>query len=81
MFRRLGTRGICEMISDGGERFIPADIVGVHTLSLLPSSRVAHDRATEDDHTHEVSSTPRKKKKIAGTVHKPRQEGIKSVPL
>ena len=32
---------------DGGGRFIPADIVGVHTLSLLASSRVAHDHATE----------------------------------
>ena len=33
---------------DGGGRFIPADIVGVHTLSLLASSRVAHDRATDN---------------------------------
>ena len=26
-------------------------IVGVHTLSLLLSSQVAHGRATEDNHT------------------------------
>ena len=32
---------------DGGGRFVPADIVGVHTTSLLASSRVAHDRATD----------------------------------
>ena len=36
---------------DGGGRIIPADIVGVHTLSLLASSRVAHDHATEDNYT------------------------------
>ena len=36
------------MVSDGGGRFIPADIVGVHTLSLLTSSRVAHDHATDN---------------------------------
>ena len=33
---------------DGGGRFIPADIVGVHTLSLLASSRVAHNHATDN---------------------------------
>ena len=33
---------------DGGGRFIPADIVGVHTLSLLASFRVAHDHATDN---------------------------------
>ena len=48
----FGSRGVCEMVLDGGGRFIPADIVGVHTLSLLLSSHVAHDRATEDKHTH-----------------------------
>ena len=40
------------MVSDGGGRFIPAGIVVLHTLSLLLASLVAHDRATEDDHTH-----------------------------
>ena len=42
------------MVKDGGGRFIPADSGGVHTLSLLLlSSRVAHNRATEDNHTQE----------------------------
>ena len=40
------------MASDGGGRFIPVGIVGVHTSSLLLASLVAHDRATEDNHTH-----------------------------
>ena len=39
------------MVSDGGGRFIPAGIVGLHTLSLLLASLVAHDRTTEDNHT------------------------------
>ena len=46
-----GTRVTCEMVSDGGGRFIPAGIVGLHTLSLLLASLIAHDRATEDNHT------------------------------
>ena len=63
------------MVSDGGGRFIPAYIAGVHTLSLL-LSRVAHDRATEDNHTQhkqvcqpgtELGTEP-----LVGTVHKPR---------
>ena len=33
---------------DGGGRCIPADIVGVQTLSLLTSSRVAHDHAIDN---------------------------------
>ena len=37
---------IGEMVLDEGGRFSPAGIVGVHTLSILLSSRVAHDRAT-----------------------------------
>ena len=41
---------------DGGGRFIPADIVGVHTLSLLISSRIAHDHAT-DNHTQHNTQT------------------------
>ena len=73
------------MFSDGGGRFIPAYIVGVHTLSLLLSSRVAHDRASEDNHTQhkevcepgtELGTEP-----LVGTVHKPRQGGIESIPL
>ena len=43
---------MCEIVSDGGGRFIPAGIiVGLHTLSLLLASLVAHDGATEDNHT------------------------------
>ena len=34
-----------EIVLDGGERFSPAGIVGVHTLSLLLLSQAAHDRA------------------------------------
>ena len=51
MFRWFGTRVTCEMVSDGGGRFIPAGIVDLHTLSLLLASLVEHDRATEDNHT------------------------------
>ena len=46
-----GTRVTCEMVSDGGGRSIPAGIVSLHTLSLLIAFLVAHDRATEDNHT------------------------------
>ena len=52
MFGWSGTRVTREMISNGGGRFIPAGIVGSHTLSLLLASLVAHDRATEDNHAH-----------------------------
>ena len=41
-------------------RFIPGYKVGVHTLSLLASSRVAHDRATKDNyyaHQHNTQYT------------------------
>ena len=41
-----------EMVLDGGRQFIPARIVSLHTQSLLLASLVAHDRATEDIHTH-----------------------------
>ena len=41
-----------EMVLDGDGQFIPAGIDGFHTLSLLLASRVAHNRATEDNHTH-----------------------------
>ena len=42
----------CEMVSDGGGRFIPAGIVALHTLYLLLASLVAHGhRGTEDNHT------------------------------
>ena len=84
----FGTRVTYEMVSDGGGRFIPAGVVGLHTLSLLLASLVAHDRATEDNHTHHtgrVSYTNIKEgtqpNTIVGTVRKPRQGGINSVPL
>ena len=48
VFRGPDPQGMCEMVSDGGGRFTPADIVSVHTLSLLASSRVAHDHATDN---------------------------------
>ena len=51
MFGWFGTRVTREKVSDGGGRFIPAGIVGFHTLYLLLASLVAHDRATEDNHT------------------------------
>ena len=43
--------------SGWGGRFIPSDIVGVHTLSLLTSSRVALDRTTEHNHTQQAETT------------------------
>ena len=46
-----GTRVTCAMVSDGGGRFIPAAIVGLHLLSLLLASLVAHDHATENNYT------------------------------
>ena len=44
-----------EMVLDGGGHFIPEDIFGVHTLSLLISSQAAHDRATEVTRTHNIT--------------------------
>ena len=41
------------MVLDGGGHFSPAGIVGSHTLSLLLSSRTAHDRAAVDSHTQD----------------------------
>ena len=42
--------------SGWGGRFIPGDIVGVHTLYLLTSSWVVHDRTTEHNHTQQTGS-------------------------
>ena len=90
MFGWSGTRVTREMVSDGGGRFIPAGIVGLHTsLSLLLASGVAHDRATEDKHTNHTGwEHYRRRPKlytifvlIVGTVHKPKQGGINSFPL
>ena len=76
------------MVLDGGGQFIPAGIVGLHTLSLLLASLVAHDRATEDNHTHTGKKRYDRTQDqyyilvlIVGTVHKPRQGGINSFPL
>ena len=44
-----------KMVVDGGGHFILAGIFGVHTLSLLLSSQAAHDRATVDSHTHNIT--------------------------
>ena len=49
-----------EMILDGGGQFIPASVFGLHTLSLLLASLVAHDRATEGTHTHTGKEHKRK---------------------
>ena len=74
------------MVLDGGGHFIPAGIFGLHTLSLLLASLVAHDRATEDTRTHtgKEHKSPNTRDTCTlnvGTVHKPRQEGINSFPL
>ena len=44
VFSMVPNRGIGEVVLDGGGRFSPAGIVGVHTLSLVLSSQAAHDR-------------------------------------
>ena len=59
---------------DGGRRFSPAGIVGVHTLSLLLSSQAAHDRAAVDSHIQDKS-------RLTRGYSNPRQGGINSVPL
>ena len=54
-----------------GGWFIPGDVVSVHTLSLLLSSWVAHDRATEHNHTQQtdkVSYTLLQSTLTVGTV-------------
>ena len=52
---------------DGGGRFISADIVGVHTLSLLASSRVAHDRATGNYTQHNILHSVHTSKTVSKT--------------
>ena len=70
-----------EMVLDGGGHFIPAGIFGLHTLSLLLASLIAHDRAKEDTRTHTRKEHQSTNSINVGTVHKPRQGGINSVPL
>ena len=55
MLSVASNRGIGEVVLDGGGRFSPAGIVGVHTLSLLLSSQAAHDRAAVDSHIQDKS--------------------------
>ena len=89
VFRWSGTRVTCEMVSDGGGRFIPAGIDGFHTSSLSLAFLLAHDRTTEDNHTHHTGREHYRGRPIlynilvliVGTVHKPRQGGINSFPL
>ena len=73
------------MVLDGGGQFISAGIVDIDTLSLLLASLVAHDCATEVNHT-----TPQERNdyrtqdytiELVGTVHNSRQGGINSCPL
>ena len=67
-----------EIVLDGGGNFNPAGILDLQTLSLLLSSRAAHDRATESTRTHTLEHTTRVR---VGRVTNPRQGGINSVPL
>ena len=51
-----------EIVLDGGGHFILAGIFGLHTLSLLLSSRAAHDGATDntrDTHKKTIEHTKR----------------------
>ena len=55
---------------DGGGRFIPDDVVGVHPLSFLAPSRVAHDRATDNYTQHKKGKTASQvSQEFVGTVH------------
>ena len=66
-----------------GGRFIPDGIVGVHKLSLLASSRVAHDRATEDNRTQESKKESRTEpgtELLVGTVNDLDREVLNSSP-
>ena len=75
-----------KMVLDGGGHFILSGISGLQTLSLLLTSLIAHDRATEDTRTHtgkeHMSTNTRNTNALnVGAVHKPRQGCINSVPL
>ena len=72
VFGWSGTRVTGEMVLDGGGRFIPAGIDGFHTLSLIRASLVAHDRATEDNHTPHrkgTGATEHKTIQVLTTIH------------
>ena len=69
------------MVLDGGGQFIPACIDDSHNLYLLLASLEAHDRATEDTHTHTGKELKYKTIHHVDTVHNPGQGGINSFPL
>ena len=46
-----------EIVLDGSGHFISAGIDGLHTISLLLLSLVAHDRATRDTHKHHTGNS------------------------
>ena len=71
-------RVMSEMVLDGGGRFSPAGIDGLHTSSLLLASQAAHDRATVDSHTRNKTHD---KRRLTRGYSNPRQGGINSVPL
>ena len=52
LFRGPEAQGICEMVWMGRAVYLLLYIVSVHTLSLLASSRLVHDRTTEDNYIH-----------------------------
>ena len=57
VFSMVPNRVIGEIVLDGGGRFSPAGIFGLHTLSLLLSSRATHDRAAEVTREHTIQHT------------------------
>ena len=69
------------MVLDGGGRFNPAGIFVLHTYSVLLAALLAHDRATEDNHTHAGKERHTTIYQHVGTVSNPRQGGINSFPL
>ena len=79
---------IGEMVLDGGGPSIPAGVFGVHTLSLLLTSLVAHNRAKEDIpvHIQEKDTSPPTQEThytiiLTRGYSDPRQGGINSFPL
>ena len=59
----------------------PDDIVGVHTLSLLLLSRVAHDRVTDNYTQHKKGKTASQVRQVlVGTVHNLNREVINPSP-
>ena len=78
MLNKGSNQVISEVVLDGGGRFSPAGIIGVHTLSLLLSSQAAHGRATgKFPYTRQETDTY----ELTRGYSNPRQGGINSVPL